>query len=290
MCCYDADMGNISQLGICIATGLLIALLGNAQSSSSARAAFEVASIKPNKSGGETYLRPTVRGTLNARNVSLRALIQSAYEVDEWQMAGGPAWIDSDKYDVEAKGPQKEGYTSFEDLQQMMQALLADRFQLKTHREKKELPMFALVVTKGGPKLVAASGANCFTVTLTTKSVADMGGLPQCGSLAGRRGELTGMKVTTSTISMYLAHVLRSEVSDETGLDGHEFDIRLRWVPDDISGPSPESADTPPAAQFDTSGPSIFTAIQEQLGLKLESRKGPVEVLVIDHIERPSEN
>jgi uncharacterized protein (TIGR03435 family) len=284
-----ADMGHISRLGTWLATtSLLIVLPGNAQSPSSTRAAFEVASIKPNKSGGETYLRPTVRGTLNARNVSLRTLIQSAYEVPEWQMAGGPAWIDSDKYDVEAKGPHTEGFTSFEDLQQMMQALLADRFQLKVHHEKRELPMYALVTARGGPKLMRASGDNCYVVTRTTRP-ADMGGLPQCGSFTVRRADVSGLKVTTAALVQVLGYTLHSVVSDETGLDGREYDMHLQWTPDDI-GVSPPQPGGTPAPLPDAVGPSIFTAVQEQLGLKLESRKGPVDVVVIDHAEKPSEN
>jgi uncharacterized protein (TIGR03435 family) len=147
---------------------------------------FEVASIKPNKSGGESYLKPTVRGDLAARNVSLQALIQKAYDIKDWRIAGGPAWLASDKYDIEAKGPKLEGVTAFPELQQRMQALLAERFQLKVHHEQKELPMFALVIAKSSPKLTQASGANCYVVT-PSKKPADFGRAATMRSLLGAK-------------------------------------------------------------------------------------------------------
>jgi uncharacterized protein (TIGR03435 family) len=216
------------------------------------------------------------------------ALITYAYQVRDFQISGGPDWVRSERFDIEAKEPDELR----EELQKLppeqrwekdyslVQSMLADRFKLKVRQETRELPIYALVVAKSGPKLEAAA--------------------PGVGIESHTRHFLMGKDHLTADGSdmAYLAWALAQQlgrtVLDQTGLKGN-FKLALHWTPDpgqpDLSrGPADATlaADTPPAS--DSSGPSIFTALEEQLGLKLESTKGPVDVLVIDHIERPSEN
>src|SRR5205085_678634 len=158
----------------------------------------------------------------------------------------------------------------------MLQALLADRFHLKSHHETKELPLYALVIAKDGIRFRKADG-EC-------PAAAD--GKYPCGGFNIRKGGLlTGYKVTIAQMTQALAFIVGRQVSDRTGLSGI-YDIDLHWVGDELSQEPGASA-----PQTDASGPSLFSALQEQLGLKLEAQRGPVELIVIDHAERvPSEN
>jgi uncharacterized protein (TIGR03435 family) len=203
-------------------------------------------------------------------STSLLFLITWAYDVHGDRLYGKPNWLDSVRYDVTASAerdnrsiePQVPGQPT--ELQLMMQALLAERFQLVVHRETRELSLFALMVGKDGPKF------------RLTEAPAVMGQTPF--SMPGR-GRLIGTQVSADMLAKALSDQLGRSVQDQTALNG-VFDFRLEWEPDPVS--------TPPAAR---TGASLFTAIQEQLGLKLESRKGSTEVLVIDRIERiPKEN
>jgi uncharacterized protein (TIGR03435 family) len=215
------------------------------------------------------------------RNVSLKMLIQTAYDLrgpDAGQrISGGPGWLDSTRYDVEAKAADSVSET---DLKRMLQSLLAERFQLALHRETREMPGYTLVVAKGGPKLKEAEGDE------------EQKGLWQRGG-----GPLTGQAASMQTLAQALAGRLGRPISDGTGLTG-SYDFTLTWTPDESEQAALQStlANLPPeiAAQFsrnrDPNGPSLFTALQEQLGLRLEPQKKRVEVLVIDHAEQPSAN
>ena len=188
---------------------------------------------------------------------------------------GGPKWLDSERFDIEAKvdGPAAEQMRTLSreqrklQMQAMFQQLLADRFKLSVHWETRELPVYALVVAKSGPKLTAA-----------TK--------PDSGT-SSSNGQFMARGMTLAEISQSLTQELARELGrviiDKTGIAGR-YDVTLKWTPD-ADGASPDKG-----TEDTSSGPSIFTALQEQLGLKLESTKGPVQVLVIDHIEMPSEN
>jgi uncharacterized protein (TIGR03435 family) len=236
--------------------------------------AFEVASIKPSDPAGSISIHRSGYH-LATSNTSLLFLIAWAYDVHSDRVYGKPNWLDSVRYDIVANAPEEKlqaqrtgGPTP---LQQMMQALLAQRFKLALHRETRELPMYALVVAKGGPKI------------LLTEAPAVMGQSPF--SMPGR-GRLVGTQVSAEMLAKVLSGQLGRSVQDQTGLKG-VFDFKLEWAPDP---PSPGPGDEPAAAD-PNAGSSLFTAIQEQLGLKLEARKGPVEVLVIDHIDSaPTEN
>ncbi len=247
----------------------------HAQSPATAPLQFEVASSRPGNSEAkinDLELRPG--GRLTGVNQSLRSLITRAYGVRAFQITGGPSWLDSAKFDIEAK---REGNPTREQMTGMLQSLLADRFQLRVHSETKELPIYALLVAKNGPKLEPSHSDGCTEPTAGVPLPAP--GQPPiriCGAFNLQPGRITGLRTTMSQFAAALARYPFSQtVVDKTGIDG-TYEITLQWTPDE------------PAV--DRSGPSIFTAIQEQLGLRLESQKGPVETLVIDHVEKPSEN
>ena len=241
---------------------------------------FEVATVRPNKSGDvNASIRIQPGGRLTATNQTLRNLIRNAFNLQPDQMIGGPDWMASDRYDVVAKiadaDLNEKGMAPAPQVMLRVQSLLEDRFQMMTHWETRDLPVYALVVaTEGklGPKLKVHTG-DC---DLTGKS------LPPPGSPAmncGTRSNMTpaSAKVTGSGISMEifartLAGGTGRNVIDKTGLAG-SYDLELEFTPD-------QSADNV--------GASLFTAIQEQLGLKLDSQRAPVEVLVIDRLERPT--
>jgi bla regulator protein BlaR1 len=231
--------------------------------------AFEVVSIKPNRTGARSSgFHRAGGGNLNAINVTLKTLIGYAYDVRGYQISGGPPWIDSERYDILAKpeGTELDSRTArVELMRHRVQALLADRFQLTITKTTKELPMFTLVVAKNGPKLTRAKGDDRDMVT-------------------------NGHHLTCRTTSMeslaknFLQGELGRFVADRTGLKG-EFDFTLDWAPQEGE---PRQSDGEPSTVPE--GASLFMALQEQLGLKLEPTKGPVEILVVDHAERASEN
>jgi bla regulator protein blaR1 len=256
--------------------------------------AYEVASIKPHKSGTDmTLLRTTPVGFI-ASNIALKELIRQAYDVEDNQILGAPSWLGSARYDIEAKVSSSDT-DALHDLSPdqrrlMLQPLLADRFQLKVHTEVRDLPVLTLVIAKGGPKLHEAKPGDTYPNGL--KDFNGQGGGP--GMMLMRPGQLTGQGLPLSSLARLLSQQLGSTIQDKTGLTG-KYDFTLQWTPDRNASPmpgAPEPGQQGPGAgaSTDSSGPSIFTAIQEQLGLKLESQKGPVEVLIVDHVETPSEN
>ncbi len=260
---------------------------------------YDVASIKPNKSGGNMVRMMIRPDGLSAMGGTLQMLIQNAYEIQDFQIVGAPKWVSSDRYDIEAKmdSSQIERLKTLSpdesrlESKRMLQALLANRFQLVVHRETKELPGYALVIAKNGSKLHDAKPGDTYP-----NGIKGPDGQPGTGLMimGGNGGPVTGQGISIENLARLLSQQLGRTVLDETGLTGN-YDFTLQWTPDDRAGPmsaatqggGSRSDDAPPP---DSSGPSIFTAIQEQLGLKLESRKIPVEMLVIDHVEPPSEN
>jgi uncharacterized protein (TIGR03435 family) len=240
---------------------------------------FEAASVKPNKSGDTNSRMSAGRnGALTVTNGTVKSLIRAAYDVDASQVIGGPAWIDADRFDINAKA---EGEISEPRLKEMLKSLLADRFNLVVHQETRELPVYALVLARAdgkfGPQL-NRSDVDC-------AALARSGGPPPTGpATAASQGRPIGpcsMRIGGGTMAVRsnsmgdIARALIGAVDrivvDRTGLKGG-FDLDLIWT----ANPTPE-----------VSGPSIFTALQEQLGLKLEAAHAPVEVVVIDRIEQP---
>jgi uncharacterized protein (TIGR03435 family) len=230
---------------------------------------FEIASVKQNKTGVRGGRLNTDPGQLTITNINLRTCIKAAYRLQDYQLSGGNAGIEDEPYDIVAKAASPVGD---DQLMLMLRSLLADRFKLKFHRESKELPGYALVVEKNGPKLheveVAGKGWSRNGV-----------------------GSIDGQEVSMSHLAEILAGRLGRPVVNLTGING-VFDVKLKWTPDPATVKNPAENKESPAvdSMSDPSGPSIFSALQEQLGLRLEPRKLPDEILVIDHLERPSEN
>ena len=281
-----------------IVFGLINAPQSRAQSSAPASAptrTFDVVSIKPNHDRGGPFRFGNDPGRLVAENVSLKFLLQIAYRVKDAQISGAPAWTDSDRYNIEAKSDDSSAdmlrKLSEEEQEAqarlMLQSMLADRFKLALHHEMKELPVYVLVLAKNGSKLHESAD--------TPDAPAPSG--PPAPNEPQRRhtlrmngpGNVSAIAQNLDILADVLSHQLGRPVLNQTGLKGN-YDFTLKWTPDmahrQMPGGTPGDAAPPP----DVSGPSIFTALQEQLGLKLESQKGPEDTLVIDHVERPSEN
>jgi len=284
---------------------IVVAIPIFSQAPGQAKPSFEVATVKPNTSGdNRVAIRGAPGGRISTSGTSLRMLITFAYRIRDFQLSGGPAWIGTDRWDVEAKA--EEGSlpppTGFPDpnvpdpMALRMQTLLEDRFQLKFHRETKELPVYELTVVKGGAKLKLNEDQSPF---LPPERGAPPPPPPQRGATMSRgsmrigRGNLEAVGVPFSGFVNSLSQQLGRTVINKTDIGQGLYDIKLQWTPEVESGggpfgPLPAGAGPPPPG--DPSGPSIFTAVQEQLGLKLESTKGPVEVIVIDSAQKPAEN
>jgi uncharacterized protein (TIGR03435 family) len=238
-----------------------------------ANPSFEVATVKPSK--------PEAQGKgfrVNGRNFAtfntlLDDLIEFAYDVHAKQIIGGPEWLDKDKFDIAAV-PDKEGSPSYEQWKSMVQKLLTDRFKLTFHHDKKELSVYVLTVAKGGPKNVTKSEnpAPGFSIPI--------GPAPGGITMSVRNGTMTNFAVFGLQ-----GAVLDRPVLDQTGLTDR-FDFTLTWAPDE----SQFGGRIPPPSESPNPPPGLFTAIQEQLGLKLDGVKAPADVMVIDHAEKPSEN
>lgn len=235
---------------------------------------FEVATIKPSQPG-----RPgkavTMRGPKEfvTINTSLNDLITFAYGIHVRQISGAPGWFESEQYDINAK-PEADGLPNRTQLEGMLQKLLTERFKLAFHREKKELSVYAITMGKNGPKL--------------TKSASDPNGLPGLGFRG--LGDLAARNANMSDFASLLqSAVLDRPVVDQTALSGR-FDFTLKWTPDEFQFRSFGAGLPRPPADAADAPPDLMTAIQQQLGLKLEGAKAPVEILVIDHVEKPSAN
>jgi uncharacterized protein (TIGR03435 family) len=251
---------------------------------------FDVASIKPSSPEARgTSLMFQSANSMRITNAPLRMLITFAYDIRDFQLSGGPGWIGSDRFDILAKAERTPGTENVPDdfrkmtdqqrtaaAEQMrlrMRGMLAERFQLTIHRETKDGAVYALIVAKGGSKLQPK----------------EPGDGPQ--GLRMGRGQLTGMAASMQMLTNVLSNQVGRPVVNKTGLDA-KYDFKLEWTPDVGSGEGPggppPGIETQPPPKAD--GPTLFTALQEQLGLRLESQKGPVEMIVIDRVEKPTEN
>jgi uncharacterized protein (TIGR03435 family) len=263
---------------------------------------FDVASVKPNVSGPTSMLSAFRGRRFTARYATVKNLISAAYGVQEhplanYQISGGPGWLDSDRFDVVATAPEigdSPRGTFPSPVLAMLRSLLEERFQLRTHVETKELPVFALVLARRdgtlGPRMRRRT-VDCVTGQAATTEIRNLfnptpAERRRCGGRMGP-GNLTASGATMTNIVSALTTLvpgLNRVVVDRTGLAG-TFDIDLTWIfeptADTLGVPLP-----PP----DPNAPTLFTALQEQLGLKLESTKAPVDILVIDHVEHPTED
>jgi len=297
---YLAELPAVCAL---LVFGLVHATKSSAQSQTQDAAAtsrvYEVASIKPSKSPDDrTKLMYSPDG-LTGTNVTVQMLLRLAYGVQDNQISDAPTWVNSESYNIEARldnsvadEMRKMGEEQRKvERQHMLQALLADRFRLTVHRETKDLPVYALVIAKNGPKLRKAKPGDTYADGF--KGVDGLPAGPHQMILRGR-GEFKAQAQPLSALARALSLALGRPVVDKTGLAG-SYDITLEWTPDEIRSGStkdPTGGQQPADSTLasEASGPSIFTAIQEQLGLKLESQKGSAEVLIVDHVEKPSEN
>ena len=245
----------------------LVPIAWAALGQSAAPAEFEVASIRPAppQAAGRVSTRKSIDGArVIFTNVTVTDVIGAAYKIQQYQVAG-PSAIGSWRFDVAAKIP--DGAPE-QQVPQMFQALLNERFKLAFHRETRVLPVYTLRVANGGPKLRMAESASGIQ------------------SDSNSTGWHVNAKASLLSFAEFLSLRLDRPVLDGTGLSG-VFEIKADWAPDPIAQPAAPGKEAAPDSAL---GPSIFTALQEQLGLRLESARGPVDVLVVDHVEMPTEN
>jgi uncharacterized protein (TIGR03435 family) len=245
------------------------------------RPSFDVISVKPEKTGCGPGCMVSMQFTADgfkAGNITAHGLLLQAYGLNEGQILGEPAWANSATFDIEAKvaGPDVAAFSKldFDQRQAMYQQVLTERFKLVAHLETREQPVYALSIAKGGPKFKeSAPDPNMIA------------GAKGPGRFAMGMGMISAHGTSIPYFLSMLSRQLGRTILDRTGLTGN-YDFTLRWNPD--NGVT-TSSNGPEGAQTDAL-PSIFAALQEQLGLKLESTKAPASVLVIDHLERPSQN
>jgi len=229
---------------------------------------YDAVSIKPDKTGSGSMRISIQEGFYSATNVSLKAVLQAAYDIKEDLISGIPGGIETQRFDIEAKVVEPDldalKKMSVKERRAMMLPVLAERFHLQAHTEMKTLPVFHLEVMGDGPKF--KSSAQHDEKSGHTSFMND-----------GRVMGMSGHEVTIDTFARLLSSQVHRTVIDKTGL-AEKYDLAIKWSRDDATETSAEAA------------PGIFTAVQEQLGLKLVPAKGPVETLVVDHVEMPTEN
>jgi uncharacterized protein (TIGR03435 family) len=286
----------------------VVAIPTFSQAHGAARPSFEVASIKPSDPGQRgSMIQNQPGGRMIIRGMPFRGLMTFAYGVRDFQISGGPGWATTDFWDMEARAeegsiPPPTGPPDPNTPNPMairLQSLLEDRFQLKIHRETRDLPIYELSIAKGGLKMKSSEDQTPFRPpergAPPPPSLQPGGAMPRF-SLRMGRGTMEAVAMAIPNIVQAFSSQLGRTIVDKTGLKGL-YDLKLQWTPDGPALGGPVGPGGPPgpggpeaAPPIDPNGPSIFTAVQEQLGLKLESAKGPVEVLVIDSVQKPTEN
>ncbi len=245
--------------------------------------AYDAVSVKPDKTGSFSTSVHTTSDRYAATNVSLKNLLAYAYDLQSEDLISGlQGWAGSARFDIEAKVDAEDvaelKKMSRDDAanarRMMMRAMLADRFRLKAHAETREEQIYVLVVAKGGSKLKGADPTDSYANGLKGRDGGPSGG----GSMSVDNGHMVAQGISIETLAGNLSYRLHRMVVDKTGLTG-KYDFTLDFPKDDVSNDPQEAA-----------GPSLFMVLQETLGLKLESTKGPVAGLVVDHVEQPSEN
>ena len=249
---------------------------------------FEVATIKPadpNQQGVRIMFQPG--GNLKVEGGSVKMMITLAYNVRDFQVTGGPSWLGSERYDITAKSEQPAEPIPFpkmteaqrnefqQGIKDRLKTLLADRFHLVVREEMKEMPVYALVQAKNGSKLKVSNPEDL--------------NKPGSQGITMRPGILTGSFGAVRFLADTLSNIVGRPVIDKTGLDG-KYDWKLEWTPDRSQLPPGMARPENPANPPDISGPSVFTALEEQLGLKLEGQKAPAPVIIVDKAEKPSAN
>jgi uncharacterized protein (TIGR03435 family) len=253
--------------------------------------AFDVVSVKPDKSGRPMSVSDPADGDgITMHSAPLTWILNLAYDIQSSDLISGvPDWTKSERYEIQAKvaAADVEAYHKLSDIQrfEMLQGLLAEWFKMKTHREPRDISIYALVIAKNGSKLKQVEPG-----TLRSTGIMKGDGTAVQGQIlfSRRPGQIIAQEVPMELFAKSLSGLAGRQVIDKTGLTG-AYDLTLEW--DQNLGPNRKSSGGEPAPMpEDTAGPSIFAALEEQLGLKLESQKVAMPVLVIDHIEKPSEN
>jgi uncharacterized protein (TIGR03435 family) len=248
---------------------------------------YAVTTVKPAKSDDGRVMMMFTPDGISVSGVTLQLLLREAFGVGDDRILGAPGWVKTNRFDIEAKvdgaDVPKLAKISPEQRRTMLVPLLADRFGLRFHHETRELPVYALVIAKGGSRLKESA----------TPDTAPGGGPPRRMTMIRGRGNIEGQGSSIENLVHVLSEQLGRTIIDKTGLTG-TYDYTLNWAPDDAPHMGGEPGGGPPggddASPPDAGGPSVFTAIQEQLGLKLEPQKGPVDVIIVDHVEAPSAN
>jgi uncharacterized protein (TIGR03435 family) len=279
---FQIDMFSRTCLLFLTATCLLGGwrLFGQAQTG--AGRAFEAASIKPSApdARGTGFARPL--GRLEIGNMTLKEMIANAYSVQPFQISGGPGWVDSVHYDISAKAGAQ---VSRQEVLLMLQALLAERFQLAFRRETRQLPVFALVLArkdgKLGPRLTPSKEGACTPFDPATPFAVP--NMRLCGAFSLGPDGLTLVGGTIASLTPRLSHLLGRLVIDKTGLT-RNFDINIEWTPDETLAMQPANR------AVDNTGATILTVFRQDLGLDFKAERGPVEILVIERAEKPSGN
>ena len=236
---------------------------------------FEVATIKPSNPDQPGWgINVNASGTFTTRNTTLSDLVKFAYDMHPKQVVGAPRWFDSDKFDLTAK-PDKPGIPAVKQMKAMLQKLLADRFSLTFNKEKRELSAYAITVAKGGEKIQKEQNNNI--------PVPGFGGMPQ-----------RGFNVRNATMaefaSVMQAQFMDQPVVDQTGLGDTRYTFILKFTPDPGMRPFGATQGTPPPSDDTDAPPDLYGAMEQQLGLRMQKTKAPVDVMVINKIEKPSEN
>ena len=256
---------------------------------------YDVASIKPNKTGDNRVRFMMTPDGISLQGAPMRMLLPQAFGVEEDRILGEPDWVKSSRFDIEAK-VEPENAPKLKDLKAdqrnaMMLQLLVDRFNLKYHHEQREMPMYTMAVAKSGLKMKPTKPDQ--DAPEPEAPPRGDGPQPKMGRhmLMMNPGHLESTGTSTEQLAHLLSRQLGRTVVDKTGLTG-EYDFTLDYTPDNMPVPAHGDTEGGPKPQMpvDTGGPSIFTAVEEQLGLKLEATKGMVDVIVIDHIDTPTEN
>jgi len=290
-----AELVAISVLLVC---GMMSPIVSWAQSQIQAKSGnvqefkYDVVSVKPNKIGNNSTVRITPDGLIEI-NVGLRGLIRQAFGIEVFQLSGEPPWFKSERYDLEAKMDESvaDGLQKLSPdenklaRQQMLQALLADRFGLVIHHEQRDFPLYKLVIAKNGPKLQEAKLGDTYANGIKyPNGPGGAGAIQMHMTVKGQleTEEFKGQAMSIGDLCQSLGRILNRPVLDRTGLVGR-YDVTFEFEVD-LPNPAQPDALTDPGAL------TLFAAIQQQLGLKLESGKGPFDVIVIDHIERPTAN
>jgi uncharacterized protein (TIGR03435 family) len=294
----------------CVSALVLVVMSVSHAQDQSTPIAFDVVSIK-RAAGSDGMFMRTAPGSVTTSNVPVVQLIRQAYGLQEFQIAGGPEWMTSERFDIEARFDPApvNGLAGPPRVQAMLKTMLADRFKLAAHVEQREMPILALVLSRDdkrlGPQL-RPSAVDCAALAERRGGPPPDGrggpgpdgrgalppgpgpdGRPVCGGRGGF-GQMIAGGQTMAQFATQLSQLTRSLVVDRTGLSGG-YDLDLTWTPTpDQLPPGRPPGFQPPT--IDPNGPSLFAALVEQLGLKLESTRAPVDVLVIDRIERPTEN